>query len=148
MVTTNDVLSHYGILGMKWGIRKDEYRNLSIQDRKKYRKKTLKERSDTFKKAREKNLDLTYSTSKKYGSNVLVKSTLPGQTNPTVMTGKEFVKHLESGGAINANLTRVVAFTKTKEGIAASKIVEKQMKAIWDPTAERYVLKDEGKKKI
>ena len=138
----DNFLAHYGVKGMKWGVTKSDYRSMSKADRKQYRKKTLKERSKTFKEAREKNLQLVADTSAKNGKEVFVKTRLAGDQYPTLMTGSEFTKHISKQGVFDANMTEIVAYANTPKGRAAQKIVESTLDTIWAPTAERYVKKD------
>jgi len=145
MIDTDDFLMHYGVLGMKWGVRKDEYRQLSKSDQKLYRKKTLKERTASIRKAREENLKLTLDAAQKHKDNVLIKTRRSSSQYPELVTGSEFVNYLMTGEAIDASMTSIMAFPGTPEGREATKFVEKQIEQIWEPTAERYVRKDRDK---
>jgi len=136
-----DFLAHYGVLGMKWGIRKDEYRSLSREQKKLYRKKTLKERSSDFKKARMKNAELTVEAAARGKDNVFIQTADSPMSIPLVVSGKEFLSYLEKGGVFNATLTSVFGYTDTPEGKEVQKFVESRLDAIWEPTAQRYVLR-------
>lgn len=139
----DNFLTHYGVKGMKWGVTRSQYKSLSKSDRKGYRKKTLKERAATLKEAQVKNGQLTIATAQKGGSDVLIRTrTNPYDSIPTVMTGKEFMNHLASGGIFDAKMTAVYGYTNTKAGKAAQDFVGDQFDKIWAPTAERYVKKD------
>lgn len=139
----DDFLAHYGVPGMKWGVTKSEYKSLSKEDRSQYRKKTFRERAKTLKESRVENAKLTLEAAAKGGSNVLIKTRGPMDNFPTVMTGKEFSDRMAKGALMDIKMTEVFGYTNTKEGMAIKKLVDSRMDAIWNPTAERYVKKDQ-----
>ena len=142
MSNIDNFLAHYGVKGMKWGVTKSDYRSMSKDDRKQYRKKTLKERSNTFKEAREKNLKFVAETAAKNGNEVFVKTRLAGDQYPTLMSGSEFTRYISKQGVFDANMTTIAAYANTPKGLAAQKFVDSKLDDIWAPTAERYVRKD------
>jgi hypothetical protein len=139
----DDFLAHYGVKGMRWGVTKAQYKTLSKEDRKGYRKKSFRERAATLKEAQVENAKLTIDAAKKGGSDVFIQTkTNPYDSVPTIMTGKEFTRHLESGGAFDVKVTAVFGYTNTKSGKDAQTFVDSHMDDIWAPTAERYVKKN------
>ena len=142
MSNVDDFLEHYGVPGMKWGLRRSEYKALSREDRSQYRKKTRKERIQTNREAQSKSTALTYETAKSRGDRVLIKTSRPGDVVPTIMTGKEFAKFVENKGVFDARLTHIAAFPDSEEGKKAKAVVQSKLDEIWEPTAERYVKKE------
>lgn len=142
MSNIDNFLAHYGVKGMKWGVTKSDYRSMSKDDRKQYRKKTLKERSKTFKEAREKNVKFVAETAAKNGNEVFVKTRLAGDQYPTLMSGSEFTRYISKQGVFDANMTAIAGYANTPKGLAAQKFVDSKLDDIWAPTAERYVRKD------
>lgn len=141
-VFVEDFLEHHGVKGMKWGIRKKEYKSLDRDSKKMYRKKTSKERRADRRKAYEKNLSTITKAAAKNPSGMLVRTRRPGEQYDSVLTGKEFIDHLTKGGYVDARATQVFGYANTKEGIASKKFVDSQMDAIWSPTQETYVRKE------
>lgn len=114
-------LEHFGVKGMKWGVRKDKGSASSGGPDSSTPKLSRKE-VRKINKAGElaynmKKLEDVYTESKAKGESVLVKSRVSGDFADTVMTGKQFVDHVESGGLIDSKTTRVFA-RQEKEGEA------------------------------
>lgn len=110
----DDFLEHHGVKGMKWGRRKhaaaDEAIKTGVADKKMFSRRDVKK----LNKATEQEYNLkkttqVYNESKAKGDNVLVKSRAAGDYVDTVMTGKQFVSHVERGGLVNPASTRVFA---------------------------------------
>lgn len=85
--------------GVGKGLTRKEIRTLNKQQKKAYDLNKVTE---------------AYAESKEKGERVLIKSRAPGDYADTVMTGKQFVTHLESGGVIDIASTRV--FARQEEG--------------------------------
>ena len=122
-------LAHYGVKGMKWGQRKQDggiasgsssfgskkpdLSTLSggeTVSKKDFSRKEVKRANKANKEAYDlKKTEETYAEAKSGGERVLVKSRAAGDYADTVMTGKEFVSYVESGGSLDVASTRVFA---------------------------------------
>ena len=105
---TPEELLHYGVKGMKWGVRKPKY----TESRKEYKSRVKAERREHD----EKKLDNVLKTSLEKGNDVLITTRTPGDMAITIATGKEFVDHLSRGGAFDARVTDVFAIKDNKTG--------------------------------
>jgi hypothetical protein len=118
MSAINEFLAHYGVKGMKWGVRRDEAVLARItggkladetkeekQAYKAYKKSTSgKERRQDRRGARESLAAHIVETSVANPKN-FVKVGTPGY--PTLMRGQEFVDYLSRGGAFNPMTTSI-----------------------------------------
>ena len=134
-------LEHHGVKGMKWGIRKAEYKSLDKASRKKYRKKTSKERRTDRDTAYKENLKVVVAAAASKPQGVFVSTRRPGDGSNMLLTGKEFTAHLAKGGYVDIKATNIYGYTDTKEGRAAKKYVDSQMDAVLDPLSREYVKK-------
>ena len=118
MTNTDDFLEHYGVKGMKWGVRRDDAVLARIggvriagetkEDRqayKSYKKSTSgKERRQDRRAVQESRashlIELSVANPKHF-----VEVGTPGY--PTLMRGKEFVDYLSRGGAFNPMTTNI-----------------------------------------
>lgn len=114
----DDFLAHYGVKGMKWGVRRDDAVLARIgggkladetkeekQAYKAYKKSTSrKERKQDRKLARESRARHLIETSVANPKNFVAVGT-PGY--PTLMRGQEFVDYLSRGGAFNPMTTNI-----------------------------------------
>ena len=133
-------LKHYGVMGMKWGVTKSEYKALSRDNKKQYRKKTLKERSATYKKSSDDYTKMVINAAKTHGDNVYIATRKSNREYAsTVMTGKEFYNYIAKHGVFSQPYTEIFGYANTEKGRKASAWVDKRVNKIWDPTAERYV---------
>ena len=98
--TPQEVLQHYGVKGMRWGVRK-KY----SESRKEYRSRLNKESTDFYNK---KVATILNEVAKK-GDKVLIETRMPGDYARTITTGKQFVDHLIGGGAFDVSVTEVFA---------------------------------------
>lgn len=110
---TEDFLAHYGKKGMKWGVRKDKD-SASSGGPGSSKPKLSRKEVRKINKAGEldynvKKLEEVYAESKAKGESVLVKSRVAGDYADTVMTGREFVNHVERGGLVDGKSTRIFA---------------------------------------
>ena len=131
-LTYQDYLEHYGVKGMKWGVRKDEavLRRLTRDmtrvapegatraERKASRKAdkkawkdyknstTRKERRQDARVAREQKMMYLIDKATK-DPNVLLVTRSSVMESPTLVTGKEFVNHMSRGGAVNISMTEL-----------------------------------------
>ena len=94
-------LAHYGVKGMKWGVRKTEGRVTRKQNR-----QMNKEARDKFYAEKASKI---YEEAKKGGERVLVETRVPGDFAQTVVTGKQFAEHLERGGVMDVRTTEIFA---------------------------------------
>ena len=119
--SVDDFLSHHGVKGMKWGRRKHEAADNAIKtgvaDKKMFSRRDVRK----LNKATEQEYNLKKTTqvfneAKEKGENVLVKSRAVGDYVDTIMTGKQFVSHVERGGLINPASTRIFARRRHEDG--------------------------------
>lgn len=102
-------LAHYGVPGMRWGHRKgDSNDHVS-------RKQNRQMNKEAENKFNEKKATTLYNEAKKGGEKTLIEVRLPGDFAQTVVTGKQFAEHLESGGVFDVRMTEVFA-TQSKAG--------------------------------
>lgn len=142
MIDTEVFLTHYGVKGMKWGVTKSEYKSMSKADRSGYRKKTGRERRAEVSKAYDRSMEELVRTSSKHQNDIFIKTKLPSDIAPTVMTGREFVGYLSRGGIIDKKATDVFGYANTPGGKAAQKHIDKVGTQIWAETQNTHVRKD------
>jgi hypothetical protein len=104
-MTREDALEHFGVKGMHWGVR-NKTSGGSARISRKQNRQMNKEASQKFYGDKAATL---YKEAKKGGDGVLVKTKFAYDSYPTLVTGKEFVKHLESGGALDIRMSEVYA---------------------------------------
>lgn len=107
MESSDDFLAHYGVKGMKWGVRKSE----SKESRKEYRKRIASEKNEYYNNK----MSNVVNRASRGGDDVLVKTRYGGDHIQTITTGSEFVKQLSKGAAFDVTLTEIYA-TKSKDG--------------------------------
>lgn len=108
---TDDFLAHYGVKGMKWGVRKDK-KATDKESRKDYRKRVKAERDDF----NTKKIDAVFNRALAGGDNILVSTMYAGDYAVTIESGKSFVRNASSGAAFNANYTDVFA-ERSSDGV-------------------------------
>lgn len=111
----DNFLAHFGVKGMKWGKRKGENSSVTAgaslaQAPKRLSKKEVRQinrdgQNDHDKARVQKVFDESY----KKGEKVLVSTMMQGDYAKTIMTGKQFVEHAMTGGAVNARSTDIYA---------------------------------------
>ncbi len=123
-------ISHYGVKGMKWGVRRDhqvldklagrrsnpggetkeirkERKKERDSDWKKFKSETTsKERRKLSKEARASKADYIINTVVKDPKNTLVATQTPAGRN-LIVSGEAFVEHLKAGGAFNVLATDI-----------------------------------------
>lgn len=142
MTAVNDFLAHHGVKGMKWGVRKSEYKSMSRDERKSYRKKTGKERRADLNEAYQKKASALVDVSSKHGKDVLIKARVPYDAYPVVMTGNEFLSYLSKGGAFDKRATDVFGYMDTPGGKKANALINKHAEKLWDKVDQQYVKKE------
>lgn len=122
-IGSEEALTHYGVKGMKWGVRKDERilnkligrsneysKDRSVRKAEKAsdkqawsnfkRSTTSKERRELKRKAiQERATDILNQASK--NPELLYAIVTPGSSYPTVATGREFVEYAARGGVFD-----------------------------------------------
>ena len=93
-------LEHHGVKGMKWGKK-----TAPTEKRRAYKARISSERQAFY----QKHLSDVLDTSLKKGERVLVRTHLPGDYVPTVMTGKQFVDYASRSGLLDAKMTDIFA---------------------------------------
>ena len=109
-ISTEEVLEHFGVKGMRWGVRNKQSSTPKIS-----RKQNRQMNREARAKFDQEKMITLYAEAKKAGNKVLVETMLPGTPAgvKTVITGEQFVKHLEAGGALNVRTTEIFARQKT-----------------------------------
>lgn len=101
-----DFLAHFGVKGMRWGVRRQENAG-STKPSRKERKQAEKERVRSEREAAfnahiEKARGLVQQSLKDPDTLVLL-------NGRQIVTGREFVQHMTNGGLMDVNTTRVYA---------------------------------------
>ena len=110
VMSDEDSLEHFGVKGMKWGQRKN---NSAPKVTRKQNRQMNREAEHEFNSAK---VNAIYAEGKRLGDKVLIKTRLPGDSVQTITTGKEFTRHLESGGAMDVRVTEIYARQPAKGG--------------------------------
>lgn len=113
MDEVDEFLAHYGVKGMKWGVRKRSGDSSGSSEkrlsRKDFKAKVSSEKAAFYENKASRILD---EASKDPKTLISIKT---AGTYPTVVTGKEFVSYLSSGGSFDIRATDVYA-RRTAEG--------------------------------
>lgn len=104
--TEDNVLGHFGVKGMHWGVRKSRDSDSSS----KTKKPSRKERRAAKQAATQKKVEDLVKSSLRDRTQLVL---LNGQQ---VVTGEEFVQHMSNGGYMNARTTRLYARQQSKGG--------------------------------
>lgn len=104
-----DYLEHYGVKGMKWGVRRNRDSGGSDKPRKISRKENRKMNREAKSAFYEKKADTLLKEALKGGTDVLILSLMQGDTALTLRTGSEFSRDLLAGRAMNIKMTDIYA---------------------------------------
>lgn len=113
---TEVFLAHYGVKGMKWGVRRsqaqlDRASGSRKESRKEYRARVKQEQNEFYNKKMSSIVD----KAAKDGDDVMIKTLYGGELYQTITTGSDFVKQLSKGRAFDVTVTEVYAI-KTADG--------------------------------
>jgi hypothetical protein len=115
MSEVDNFLAHYGVKGMRWGHRKPDDSGGAAP-----KKRSRKELRAVNKAGREKfnqdRADKVLGAALKKGDGVLIKTHMPYDQYPTIMSGKEFTTYLSRGGAFDIRMTDIYATKDEKAG--------------------------------
>ena len=122
---SEEELIHYGVKGMKWGVRKSDGSygvgsNSDIRTNREakrfakeqgLRKSTSGERREIRKQMAKERFNLATEMATKHPDSVLVSARFQGETAPTLRTGREFTASVISGRAVDINSLSVASLS-------------------------------------
>lgn len=114
-ISVDGFLEHYGVKGMRWGIRRnrDSGSGDGSKPKKLTRKEVRAEKNEFYLKKMD-NVVKTAAAQPESLIKTLAYDPVSGYNRQVVMTGKEVVEHLARGGYMNAKYTDVYATKDAK----------------------------------
>lgn len=120
---SDEELMHYGVKGMRWGVRRERPDNPKISRRE--NRRMNREARDKFRQDKaQKILD----SAMKDGDKVMIMGRFNQEAYPTMMTGKEFVTKISKGSSFDVDTLEVFARKDQRGGYVAVEEIGKYKK--------------------
>lgn len=116
MADLGAALEHHGVKGMRWGHRKAKTSGGDTPPKRLSRKEVRQINKQGREEFNQKRINDVLAKASKHGEGVLLKTRLPGDEYPTIVTGKEFIEHISKGGAFDVRMTDIYATKDEKAG--------------------------------
>lgn len=109
-LTSKDYLAHFGVKGMRWGVRKANDSSTPKVSRRQQKKEAKRAAKQARFEADQKKATMLLDAALK-DPEILI-----NLNNNIVVTGKEFVDHMSNGGLMNVRTTTVFAQKDKQSG--------------------------------
>lgn len=101
---SDEELMHFGVKGMRWGVRRERPDTPKISRRE--NRRMNREARNNFRQEKAKKI---LDSAMKDGSNVMVMGRFNQEAYPTMMSGKEFVTAISKGSSFDVDTIEVIA---------------------------------------